>query len=746
MTQLDDPEVHTVSIEEAAKLVLSGRLQLPHFQRSFVWKGDRQLRLFQSILEEFPMGSLLLWKWNRKKGPANPFDFPSSKKSLGKASYLVIDGQQRLTTLAWQYCLADRPIKTWDFDGRTFRVLTINLKSKDFTRSFSWTSPRDARDHGSFVLKDGRVLIPGLLHRGYKALVLDRLPSGLQRRRAEQVRNRLASAVLLFERLGASTSMEDAVESFKLINSSGTKLGQIDLAAATVFEVYPQLSRDLVEFKRAIAGSESGGEPFGVISLRLLLRCLLFEVLDSANPSGPNELKAKKRFTAKAIRSAWTRMKKAFRALRDFFTNDLKLLDDDPLSELSVLVAAQAFMRGSLSSADRNRLKRWIVLANIHYPYGGRSTNQKLDADLRLMRRGAAIDWDALNKNLRSSIGGASTGIQPGHFGAEGKALPRTSIVHHLSWLLAHQRSATDWMTFTPIPAMYPGSEAATWDRHHIFPRNFMNQRDDLKKLTNRIGNLAWLSIETNRNRIRKRLPVDYLTRARLTTAGKTALGTQSVPEQPKLFNDPAAFIRKREELLSAEMNGLLQLWDSGESGRFDAAAAGLRSAKTLIEADEQQDIELKESFWIEPSTGGRMEALRHQVLKTIASFANAGGGILLIGVANSGAVRGIDWEQRALVGPDGRPREIAQLLRRYVSDESYPKGKQSIAKPHLLEITPERIDDHRVLRVQVYQSPAEVWIPKKPKEGGAPVRWAVYYRNGASTDLEKESDRAPAE
>jgi hypothetical protein len=746
MIQLDDPGVHTVSIKDAAELVLSGKLQLPHFQRSFVWKGDRQLRLFQSVLEEFPMGSILLWKWNRKKGPANPFEIPSNGKSVGRASYLVIDGQQRLTTLAWQFCLANRPIKTWDFDGRTFKVLTIDLKSKDFARSFSWTLPRDARDHGSFVLKDNKVLVPGLLQRDYRAFVLDRLPSELQRRRAEQVRNRLVSAVLLFERLGTSTSMEDAVESFKLINSSGTKLGQIDLAAATVFAVYPQLSRDLVEFKRSVAGNDSGGEPFGVISLGLLLRCLLFEVFGSANPSGPDELKAKRLLTTKSIKTAWTRMTKAFRAFRDFLTNDLRLLDDAPLSQLSVLVAVQAFMRDSLSSADRNRLKRWIVLANIHYPYGGRSTNQRLDTDLRLMRSGDAIDWEELNRNLSSSSSGAPTRIQPSTFGAEGKTLPRTSIVHHLSWLLAHQRSATDWMTFAPIPSVYPGSEAATWDRHHIFPRKYMSERDDPKKLMNRIGNLAWLSIDTNRNRIRKRLPSDYLTRARLTSAGKTSLATQSVPEQPRLFGDPAAFIRKREEMLSKEMNELLELWDSGEAGRFDAATVGLRSAKTLIEADEQQDIELKESFWIEPSSRERMEALRHQVLKAIASFANAGGGFLLIGVTDSGAVKGIDWEQRALAGSDGRPREIAQILRRYVNDESHPKGTRSIAKPHLLEITPERLDGQRILRVQVYQSPNRVWIPKKPKDGGAPMRWAVYCRNGASTDLEQESEHAPVE
>lgn len=72
----------TVTIPEVLRLAASGKLRIPHFQRSFVWDADDVLSLFDSIYRGFPIGTLLLWR-----RPA-PEDF-----------YMVVDGQQRVTSL-----------------------------------------------------------------------------------------------------------------------------------------------------------------------------------------------------------------------------------------------------------------------------------------------------------------------------------------------------------------------------------------------------------------------------------------------------------------------------------------------------------------------------------------------------------------------------------------------------------------------------------------------------------------------
>jgi hypothetical protein len=81
---------------------------LPAMQRPFVWKEDRIYRLVDSLLRGFPIGALMLWKTSTvqrfRRLPrdldtetAEVFTFETSTDTSNK--YLVLDGQQRLTSL-----------------------------------------------------------------------------------------------------------------------------------------------------------------------------------------------------------------------------------------------------------------------------------------------------------------------------------------------------------------------------------------------------------------------------------------------------------------------------------------------------------------------------------------------------------------------------------------------------------------------------------------------------------------------
>lgn len=81
---------------------------LPAMQRPFVWKEDRIYRLVDSLLRGFPIGALMLWKTSTvqrfRRLPrdldtetAEVFTFETSTDTNNK--YLVLDGQQRLTSL-----------------------------------------------------------------------------------------------------------------------------------------------------------------------------------------------------------------------------------------------------------------------------------------------------------------------------------------------------------------------------------------------------------------------------------------------------------------------------------------------------------------------------------------------------------------------------------------------------------------------------------------------------------------------
>lgn len=81
---------------------------LPAMQRPFVWKEDRICRLIDSLLRRFPIGALMLWRTSTiqryRRIPRDVdtevseiFNYETSSENSNK--YLVLDGQQRLTSL-----------------------------------------------------------------------------------------------------------------------------------------------------------------------------------------------------------------------------------------------------------------------------------------------------------------------------------------------------------------------------------------------------------------------------------------------------------------------------------------------------------------------------------------------------------------------------------------------------------------------------------------------------------------------
>ncbi len=78
----------------------NGKIQLPDFQRDYVWDDDRICKLIESIASGFPMGAAMFLETGN---PAVRFSYRTftgaPKHSDINPDRLVLDGQQRLTTL-----------------------------------------------------------------------------------------------------------------------------------------------------------------------------------------------------------------------------------------------------------------------------------------------------------------------------------------------------------------------------------------------------------------------------------------------------------------------------------------------------------------------------------------------------------------------------------------------------------------------------------------------------------------------
>lgn len=102
-------------LSELLARVVKGQLQLPDFQRGWVWDDEHIRSLLVSIARSFPIGAVMLLETGGQARfqvrPVEGVDLPPNSSSV--AEELILDGQQRLTSLT-QVLKLDNPVATRD--------------------------------------------------------------------------------------------------------------------------------------------------------------------------------------------------------------------------------------------------------------------------------------------------------------------------------------------------------------------------------------------------------------------------------------------------------------------------------------------------------------------------------------------------------------------------------------------------------------------------------------------------------
>ena len=81
--------------------IAKGNYRIPQFQREFVWSTKKIIELFDSIYQEFPIGSLFFWKAGKEHNKLFRHTVNFDVKPVGdddNISY-ILDGQQRSMSL-----------------------------------------------------------------------------------------------------------------------------------------------------------------------------------------------------------------------------------------------------------------------------------------------------------------------------------------------------------------------------------------------------------------------------------------------------------------------------------------------------------------------------------------------------------------------------------------------------------------------------------------------------------------------
>src|SRR5688572_13018024 len=86
------------TVEELVGMIERGELRLPEMQRRYVWRSTRVRDLMDSLYRGYPSGAILLWETDESV-PLQDFAI-SQQRNPYKSTRLLLDGQQRLTSLS----------------------------------------------------------------------------------------------------------------------------------------------------------------------------------------------------------------------------------------------------------------------------------------------------------------------------------------------------------------------------------------------------------------------------------------------------------------------------------------------------------------------------------------------------------------------------------------------------------------------------------------------------------------------
>lgn len=206
-------------IETLLTWVKSGEIAIPEIQRPFVWNAAKVRNLLDSLYKGYPVGYLISWR--------NPtIRLKDGSQSAGKR--ILIDGQQRITAL--MVALLGYEVLTKEYQTRRIRIAFNPVKD-----SFEVTNPAIQKD-ASWISDITSIFSPDfdsftLVEEYTKCNPgIDRKKVGQVIQKVQKITNNHVGLIELAEDL----DIETVTEIFIRVNSAGSPLSQADFVMSKV--------------------------------------------------------------------------------------------------------------------------------------------------------------------------------------------------------------------------------------------------------------------------------------------------------------------------------------------------------------------------------------------------------------------------------------------------------------------------------------------------------------------------------
>jgi hypothetical protein len=200
-------------------------------------------------------------------------------------------------------------------------------------------------------------------------------------------------------------------------------------------------------------------------------------------------------------------------------------------------------------------------------------------------------------------------------------------------------RGAKDWRTGLGLSLRHQGKSHII-EAHHIFPKALLRKAGHETAEINEIANMAFISGETNRKLASK--PADQYLAEVMERLGAEALEAHCIPIDKNLWQIDAyaQFLEVRRAALSRAVNDFIM--NVGVEKR-------LLDVESLLKDGENDIVEFKSAARWDYEQNNINKGLEFVIAKTVAGFLNAGGGVVVLGVADDGTVVGLEKDYQTL-------------------------------------------------------------------------------------------------
>lgn len=550
--------IEQMKVWEIVKKSVSKDLDVPEFQREFVWEPDQVKKLAESLYLDYPIGSFLLWD--------SP-DYSQSKTANGKAPSLwIVDGQQRITALC--LLMGQKPYwwedsEKWNQYLKRYDVLVnVNPDQDGDELAFAISNPILQRNPFWISIREvlssdedkvDQLITEALINFEHQEKFEK---YKLMHKYVERIRKIRDRDIPIIK---TSHNVEDIVEIFARLNQEGTRVKQADvfLALAAVqnkgwiHSEYLPLRRNLEDrgwdldsgiFVRTMTGIGEG-------------RARLSEV-------------SRDFWKTENLNVVWGHTKKTIseviKRLTEFGISSTELIPS--INSLIPLFVLQHRFRDE-PSYSFNKALYWFLMANRVGRYSGSSTT-RLDEDLKIIFN--ASGPERALETLRNELDCDEKIAAEEFLSRYDRAGSRFLLL--MLYLVLFKRGAKDWIDKTLIGYNKDDITSAAGFKpqwHHIYPRKILVEANCSEDDIQSIGNITILNEQTNAKKLMSMPPSRYI---KMFNISAEELRSHLVPE-PFISNiDDENFLKtqwtterytdficERAQLIANEANIMLQ-------------------------------------------------------------------------------------------------------------------------------------------------------------------------------------------